>query len=251
MSIWLILLIASGIVPLARAIWANRRTTLLHALAWGVVAWAAWLWLAITGTSTAGYFASSLTACAGVAVLGARRPGVGAWNMVVAGLLATLLIPLGQEFLTGNSWLSGQLWYLFRAAVLIVTIMNYAASRAMLGAFALSVACVFESIAKGDYAYYFNFAVFLAGMSLWLAWVPPFWRDRSSNQCDRIWHGFQDRFGAIWALRMKEQFNLAAKNGDIPIVLTLDGLIGISPDEDDRVAAHEILVALMKRFGLP
>ena len=54
MSIWLILLVASGIVPLARTIWANRRTTLLHALAWGVAAWAAWLlWLAATAFAAA------------------------------------------------------------------------------------------------------------------------------------------------------------------------------------------------------
>jgi len=36
--------------------------------------------------------------CAGVAVLGARRPGMTAWNFVVAGLLAVLLLPVARDW---------------------------------------------------------------------------------------------------------------------------------------------------------
>src|SRR5437870_9454576 len=113
MSIGLIILIASGLIPLGRAIWANRRTTLIHALIWGVAAWAAWLWTATSASRNVGFLAINLTVCAGVAVLGARRPGVGPWNVVVAGLLAVLSIPLAQDYLTGNSWLNGALWPVF------------------------------------------------------------------------------------------------------------------------------------------
>ena len=79
-----ILIAISGWV-LLNAWLANRRTTLRHALCWTVAAWAAW---AATVAADAAavpanpdslrYVALSLTGCAGVAVLGARRPGVGA-----------------------------------------------------------------------------------------------------------------------------------------------------------------------------
>ena len=47
-----------------------------------------------------GYTALSLTGCAGVAVLGARRPGVGPWNFVLLGLLAVMLLPLAEGLLS-------------------------------------------------------------------------------------------------------------------------------------------------------
>ena len=57
-----------------------------HALIWAVAAWAAWMTAALVdGTST--WVALALTASAGAAVLGARRPGVVPWNFVVAALL--------------------------------------------------------------------------------------------------------------------------------------------------------------------
>ena len=73
----------SGGIPLAWSWRANRHTTLVHALNWAVAAWLAWAGLALTpeeqgaGATTARYLALCLTGCAGIAVLGARRPIVG------------------------------------------------------------------------------------------------------------------------------------------------------------------------------
>src|SRR5262245_48548375 len=88
----------SGVVPLAVAWRRLRGTSLTHAMAWVVAAWLAWA--ALLGAAAwspsplrAGRHAGlCLIVCAGVAVFGARRPGVGAWNFVVAGLLAVLLL---------------------------------------------------------------------------------------------------------------------------------------------------------------
>jgi len=91
---WLqILLMLSAGIPIGAAWWANRNTALVHALFWGLLAWMAWLGSAVVYTSETRYIACSLTACAGVAVLGARRPGAAAWNGVVVGLFAVLLLP--------------------------------------------------------------------------------------------------------------------------------------------------------------
>src|SRR2546427_9124 len=95
---WLILL--SAAFPLGWAWQANRRTSLIQAIHWALIAWAAWcVAFALASRSSfqavaAGtYLALSLTGCAAIAVLGARRPGVGAWNFVVAALLAVDVMP--------------------------------------------------------------------------------------------------------------------------------------------------------------
>src|SRR5262245_38974621 len=95
----LVLLTGGG--PLWRAWLANRRTTLRQAVLWAAAAWAAW-GLVFLGPALMADFdpalgrhaALALTGCAGVAVLGARRPGVTAWNFVVCGLLVVLMLPL-------------------------------------------------------------------------------------------------------------------------------------------------------------
>src|SRR5262249_48225547 len=90
------LLVLRTLYPLNRAWGASRGTSLTHALAWASGAWLAWLYLAIGPAiwgervrvvEPARYVALCLTACAGVAVLGARRPALWAWNFVVLGLL--------------------------------------------------------------------------------------------------------------------------------------------------------------------
>jgi hypothetical protein len=79
---WLILLTAA--YPLWRAWQVNRRTSLIQAVNWAIIAWTAWgAAFALAdraspaGVSAGSYLALSLTGCAGIAVLGARRPGVG------------------------------------------------------------------------------------------------------------------------------------------------------------------------------
>src|SRR5260370_29588710 len=93
----------TGAVALWIAWLANRRTALAHALAWATAAWLAWGWASFVGFADLNaradlgrYVALCLTGCAAVAVLGARRPGVAAWNFVVLGLLAILLLPLAD-----------------------------------------------------------------------------------------------------------------------------------------------------------
>src|SRR5437868_1505128 len=84
----------SGAAPLWAAARANRGTSLAYAVGWAWLAWMAWGLALFAGGPAAGHLALGLTGCAGVAVLGARRPGAGAWNFVVVGLLAVVLLPL-------------------------------------------------------------------------------------------------------------------------------------------------------------
>src|SRR4051794_17756783 len=91
---WAVFISSAG--PLIFAVWSNRMTALFHTLLWVIAAWLAWLISAGTQLPSANYCALALTGCAGVAVFGARRPGVSAWNFVVLGLLVVLLLPLSE-----------------------------------------------------------------------------------------------------------------------------------------------------------
>src|SRR5262249_42119040 len=87
----------AGSYPLSLAWRANRRTSLLHTLVWASAAWAGWGLTLLAVLFEPGFLplvrhaALALTACAGIAVLGARRPGMAAWNFVVLGLLVVFL----------------------------------------------------------------------------------------------------------------------------------------------------------------
>src|SRR5437660_1354378 len=100
---WLCLLLhAAGAYPLRIALRANRHTTLRAALVWTAAAWASWgvvIFMNANQPMEHGilrYLSLSLSGCAGVAVLGARRPGVQAWNFVLLSLLVVLLLPLAE-----------------------------------------------------------------------------------------------------------------------------------------------------------
>src|SRR5262249_11165236 len=120
---WMIYLSAAA--PLGVATWANRRTSLLHTIVWTWFAWMIWglaLWAADRRTD---YVALCLTGSAGVAVFGARRPGVAAWNFVVAGLLVILLLPLAEGAATDAEFRLGWFRIAFLIALLGMIVTNY------------------------------------------------------------------------------------------------------------------------------
>ncbi len=122
------MLLLTAAYPLWKAWRANRRTALEHAILWTVAAWLAWLLAFVFGGSGAlgRYVALSLSGCAGMAVLGARRPHVGAWNFVVVSLFAVLLLPVAQGW--GRPALSPP--YLgFLGATVAFGLLNYLPTR--------------------------------------------------------------------------------------------------------------------------
>ena len=68
----------------------------INAAVMTLLAWLVWSTALWHPTVSWRYTALCLTGCAGVAVLGARRPGVAAWHFVPLGLLAVLLMPLAE-----------------------------------------------------------------------------------------------------------------------------------------------------------
>ncbi|HYT92428.1 MAG TPA: hypothetical protein VEL76_27180 [Gemmataceae bacterium] len=259
-------LFVSVVYPLWLAWVGNRHTTLLQAINWTAAAWLAWLGvLAFTAAGeraatldTARYLALCLTGCAGVAVLGARRPGVGAWNFVLLGLLAVMLLPVAQGLLLGGQPLD-PLRLLFLGATLAVGFLNYLPTRLAPAAILLAAGCGWELASLANPPLVSSQPMegvhpgwLCVALAPWVGLLV--WRrgGRTSSEFDRIWLDFRDRFGLVWSQRVREQFNRAAANAGWPVTLYWQGLLR-SPGatleahtQDEIVAA---LRALLKRFG--
>ncbi len=267
MQLWWILLFLSGAFPLGLAWFANRRTALAHTLLWGFAAWALWGWAGFLSYGTpqpralvVRYVALCLTGCVAVAVLGARRPGLAAWNFVVVGLLAVLLLPLVENFASGGplhlEW--------FRTAlvggVIAVGVLNYLPTRLGPAAVLLGIVVAAELIGlAGPEELAQKVQPIVPRLRLGLALVPwlGLWtcwrRPRLGSECDRLWLAFRDRFGLVWGQRLREQFNRSAFHSGWPVFLSWQGLrrkAGSPPiDPDTQTVMAATLCALMKRFG--
>jgi hypothetical protein len=190
-------------------------------------------------------------------VLGARRPGVGAWNFVLLGLLAVLLLPLAEGL--GGLHLS---WprVLFLAGTLAVGVLNYLPTRLGPAALLLALGCGLElaSVLPPDMVPDGLRPALPAGglllaLSPWAAYTAGRGRPRPAAEFDRLWLGFRDRFGLVWGQRLREQFNRSAAHAGWPVVLRWTGLRlkpGAAlprPDVQEEILAT--LRALLKRFG--
>jgi hypothetical protein len=258
-----ILILLTAAYPLARAWRASRDTTLIHTITWAVAAWAAWLvalaadmiWPGFAGIAR--YLALSLTGCAGVAVLGARRPGVMAWDFVVLGLLAVLLLPLVEGL--GELRLD-PLRLAFLAATLAVGALNYLPTRLAAAMVCLMIGCGYEVLLLAlpesqvpNWQAGAPFTRFLLAISPWVAFQQIAATRNPASEFDQIWLSFRDCYGLVWSQRTREQFNHAAAHAGWPVFLRWRGLRiqpGASiPDMKMKVEMMAALCALLKRFG--
>lgn len=259
------LLPGAAAVPLLRATIRCAGTAVAHALGWAWAAWLAWAACMTTPTAVAAYVALALTGCAGVAVLGARRPGVWMWHAVVVGLLVVLLVQLAEGMVGGGRAGMGGPRVLFLGTVLAVGIGNYLVTRFRLAAAVLAAACALAllslagppypnvrgssllSILQPGLPVSFQAAAILAMCAPLTAWAAG-GRSPAANPFDRTWLEFRDRYGAVWAHRVREQFNAAARHAGLTVELTWHGGRGLSPEK--QAAAEELLAALIRRFGV-
>lgn len=237
------LLMAAGLIPWIVAVRRNRDTTLRHALGWAIAAWIAWGWALIAWDFTARYVALTLTGCAGVAVFGARRPGVAAWHFVVAGLLAIMLLPLAEGQLTGAAVPLDTIRTTFLIGLCGAVIANYLPTRLGIAVLALSagIGLAMRQLLTGDSQWRDAAALVIAAVP-WLGWI-GFARRAQESTVNQKWRDFRDRFGVLWSLRVQDQFNRAAANAGTSNRLTWWGTTEVEAQADAR------LTAIISRFG--
>jgi hypothetical protein len=249
---WVVLISAAG--PLYVALRSNRTTTLFHAVLWAVAAWLGWILAAASQTEFADHFALALTSCAGVAVFGARRPGLAAWNFVVLGLLVVLLLPLGEAAALGTPLRVGTIRTVFLASLIGTTVINYLPTRLVVGAVLISVGATWDLACLASEQPVDEIVMWCVGFGTWLAWICVTLRPATANACDRLWRSFRDRFGLVWSQRVREQFNRATVNAGLDVELRWTGMrtrAGGQPNGELNASAFRILAAIVQRFGLP
>jgi hypothetical protein len=256
-----LLLFLTGACPWWAAWWANRRTSLLQSVNWGVTAWTVWgLRVAMADSSQVlllCYLALCLTGCAGIAVLGARRPGVRAWNFVVLGLLAVHLLPVAEGALTGTGLQLDGFRIFFLSVTLAVGVLNYLPTRLAAAAVFAALGCGFELMRLTDAAFPDGGDWALPVSVLWLTLTPwaAFVAVRGqlvASEFDRLWLRFRDRYGLVWGQRLREQFNSSARHAGWPVILRWQGLRllpGSPPSPEAQTEMLTTLRALLKRFG--
>jgi hypothetical protein len=261
---WVVFL--AGAVPFWRAWRTLGHTSLRHALVWAALAWLArGVALLAPELTSPGevrvvrYVALSLVGCAGVAVLGARRPGVVAWNFVVIGLLSVLLLFLAESVVAGGGELQlGPLRAAFLAVTLAIGILNYLPTRMAPAALLLATGCGLELSDLVRPAAAPTMAALAAELLILLAPVAALavsWRPaRTAHEADRLWRSFRDAFGLIWGLRLREQFDRAAANAGLAVELGWTGVRSTTGNVEVqgtlRDAGLNILRPLLKRFEM-
>ena len=257
----------SASYPLWCAWQSNRPTSLSHAVCWAIASWAGWglalataaSWPSLTATASS-YLALALTGCAAVAVLGARRPGVKAWNLVVVALLAVDLLPLAESFLTGGVLQLNVFRLICLAGTLAVGVCNYLPTRLAPAALALLVGGTLElwaiviAMRTGQEQRWLLETGWIAMLfTPWIAYGSIRGEGLSASQFDRLWLDFRNRFGFVWAQRLREQFDRSAVNAGWPVVLRWQGLRLLPatprPEAAAQTAMLATLRALLKRFA--
>jgi hypothetical protein len=260
------LLILTGWLGLLTAVWpwwrawqTMRRTSLRDALLWLAAAWLCWL---AAGVAYAvgqplvpwQHLALSVTSCFLTAVLGARRPGLTAWNFVTVGLLAVLLLPYLEQSWQAPHWHLDEPRLLFLSVVLAVGLLNYLPTRFALptlmvgGVVYFAVGELAESAPRLNATLQFGGALFGLAAAAWSAWLLAK-SQTAASELEQLWRRFRNGFGAVWALRVMEQFNAAARHASWALHLTWFGLEPLpegTPPPSEEVAQK--LRAVLKRF---
>jgi len=247
---WAVLaLLATGWWPWLVAWRANRGWSLQHAIFWGMAGWISWGVAAYQPSEAADFIALALSAGAGVAVFGARRPHVLAWDAVVASLLGTMLLPMAERWVLGAQSLDG-LRQFFLVAMLALAVSNYLPTRFWLAALVVGIACgiVTTTRLRSDWL-----APELADASRravlaspWIAWC--FRSPANGSPPNLRWRSFRDRFGLVWAERVREQFNRSAHHAGWATTLAWYGLTVDEKDPGSEAEIERTLSGLLQRF---
>jgi hypothetical protein len=257
MTTWPLFLLAA--FPLWQACNNEWKTSLRDTTLWLIATWLAWLGVAIRSdldplAPYGRYGALALALATLVSVFGARQP-TAPWNFVVLGFLAVLGLPLFEQPLDEH-WRLDAPRSLFLALVLAVGIVNFLPTR--LGAVSLMLGA-----AGGiELATLFSPGLFPRGIA-WtrvvesllataplVGWLTAHTSD-TGCKTSILWRRFRDRYGVVWALRVKEQFNNAARHQGLRGSLDWFGLETVEPSSEDDERSLKLLDAILTRFGAP
>jgi hypothetical protein len=256
------LLLVTDLYPLWCMRRANARSTLIHAVYWAIVAWVSWVATVVVsfvaGEQTerlSAYVSLCLVGCAGVAVLGARRPGMVAWSFVVLGLLTVQMLQVAEGL---DLIRTIPLRIAFLSITLGIALGNYLPTRLAPAALLAGVALapdllwiVGPATWSEELTTTVRAARGLVAVVPWLAYYCVSKKPASTDPLDERWRRFRDSYGFVWAQRLRDQFNRSAVNAGWTIRLGWTSFRNYSDQpitDPQRDEAARTLLSLMRRF---
>jgi hypothetical protein len=221
---------------------------------------AAWAWIGVTlaaqiaagladdsSQSAWGYLAAITVFGPTMAVLGAKRPQHRAWQFVVLVLLVVLAMPGLEALVFARRAVEVHGLHASLMALLIaIGVFNYLPTRFWPAALCAGAG---QALLLGPY---------LPGVSALLPAPEPVaalvcevlaaamvtglrqWTGGASQPIDRLWTDFRNSLGAIWALRVQERFNVAARQHAWPVRLEWSGLQTVDQASDPAQAGSAV-----------
>lgn len=270
------LLALVGAALLLMSAWhACRGMALKPAIAWGILscdlaagsAIAALIEPVAAGRPWQGHlvYLSSLAAmAAAISIFGARKPGGGAWALLMALLVLVLLIPWLESWgLRGKAAALNRLrleppWSLFFGLLVLAGATNYLPTRhgGAAGLFGLALGTELVALMYPDWpperrARLWAVVPFLLALVTFRASGEWRHRRRAEPGLPALWLWFRDAWGVVWALRVRERFNRSAELANWPIRLDWYGVVPIETGGDVVIPAEaeETFRGLLRRFA--
>lgn len=232
-------------------------TTLQAPIAWGI---ASAIVLVVTeacfhgepslSADAAQYLAAISTLCPSMALLGAKRPQDRGWQFIVATLWLVLALPVVQSwvFSPQSQFVLHPAWRGFLIVLVLIEVSNYLVTRfgvamlcfaagqlLLLGPSTPALGWLPSAIKPNDAP---TAGLVMISLSIVLAYRPR--RSSLPDGWNLVWHDFRNAFGAVWALRVMERLNDAARTEGRGSLLTWHGFLnardplrGTLPDKLD------------------
>lgn len=205
-----------------------------------------------------------------MAVLGARRPGIGAWNFfVVLPMVVVLHWPAVSQVAAGSFDSTFELPTPMMLGVILVIIMglgNYFGTRFTLPVIlvAAGLCLVLRTLSQPDTSRSSDLGQIIPIASLLLSAAAGLfvYRSRSMRapiepegdldaRVNRMWIDFQEVFGIVWAKRVMDRLNQFAQREKWAARFDLPGLEPMEPNGRISEAAVGRIRWVMRRFADP
>lgn len=205
-----------------------------------------------------------------VAVLGARRPGAHAWTwFVLLPLVIVLLWPAVNAWTDDGPPRDLQLegpHILGFAVVLTMGAGNYFGTRRTLSAILYAMAAALLASPFVDWSPLRPTSARAAATTLLVIALfrvlrtQPLARSTSALAAplahwESVWFAFRDAYGIVWAKRVMDRMNEAAREERWPLRLDLDGFVPVEPSPENALAAEQVpthvehwMRVLLRRF---
>ena len=236
-----------------------RDTTLTLPWAWTLVAF--WLLAVaelVSANPATSFLFTASALCPGIALMGARRPHHHAWQLIVISLWLVIVLPALSSLAVPSEMefdIFRQVFLLILVAIIVAGLLptrfGFSGTWLLAGFVILFGPLLpWSGVPSMEFTIPLASSLFLAGLVM--AWLRPR-PDRSTCwPANRLWLDFRDMFGTLWALRLADRVNRAARQEGWKCHLDWRGFSTENDEPLESLATeglHQYLRNIVRRFA--